>query len=68
MERIPVASSCVVSVGYDPGTLTLEIEFTSGAVYQYTDVPQEEYDGFVKSESKGMYYNARLKSYPYVRL
>lgn len=68
MERIPVVSSCIASVGYDPESLTLEIEFNHGAVYQHSGVPQEEYEAFMASDSKGAYYNACLKSYSYVRL
>jgi hypothetical protein len=68
MERIPVVSSNIVSVRYDPEARTLDVEFKNGAVYQYADVPQEEYDGFLSSDSKGRYHNARIKSYSYVRL
>ena len=39
MNRTPVNSSNVSSVGYDPTSLTLEVEFHGGAVYQYFDVP-----------------------------
>jgi hypothetical protein len=36
MERMPVDSEALRSVGYEGGTL--EIEFSSGSVYQYFDV------------------------------
>jgi hypothetical protein len=39
MNRTPVASSNVASIGYEPATTTLEIEFKDGSVYQYFDVP-----------------------------
>ena len=40
MERKPVSSSLLTSMGYDPETQTLEVEFTStGAVWQYTCSP-----------------------------
>jgi hypothetical protein len=45
MEREAVSSSSVASIGYDPESLTLEVEFASGDVYQYFDVPETEYDG-----------------------
>ena len=44
MERQYVSSSNIASIGYDPDNLVLEIEFLSGAVYQYYDVPQSVYD------------------------
>ena len=40
MERQYVSSSNIASIGYDPDNQVLEIEFLSGAVYQYYDVPQ----------------------------
>jgi len=56
MERTPVTSSSLRSVGYDPQTLTLEIEFTSGGVYQYQPVPKEEVEGLLQAESIGRYF------------
>lgn len=35
MERQYVSSSNIASIGYDPDNQVLEIEFLSGAVYQY---------------------------------
>jgi hypothetical protein len=39
MERQPVKSRILRSVGYDDSTKILEIEFQNGLVYQYTGVP-----------------------------
>ncbi|RZK30825.1 MAG: KTSC domain-containing protein, partial [Hymenobacter sp.] len=39
MNRVPVDSSNLSSVGYDAATKTLEIAFRSGGVYQYSYVP-----------------------------
>ena len=55
MERIEVDSSMIASVGYDAQKKTLEVEFNSGKVYQYEDVPEEEYAGLMESDSKGRY-------------
>ena len=49
----------------------LELEFRqSGEVYQYFDVPAEEYTAFLPADSKGTYVNQQLKSrgYRYQRL
>jgi len=35
MERQYVTSSNLQSLGYDPTSKTLEIEFNDGAIYQY---------------------------------
>jgi hypothetical protein len=39
MERFVVNSSNINSVGFENGIL--EVEFVSGSVYRYFDVPQE---------------------------
>lgn len=64
MERIYVESSNIQSVGYDPDSSVLEVEFKkNGAVYQYYDVPQYEYEEFMNAESKGRYLNMNIKNY-----
>jgi KTSC domain len=68
MDRVPVSSSSMASIGYDPDTLTLEIEFRNGAVYQYASVSQGEYEGFISSASKGAYFNSYIKRYHCTRL
>lgn len=69
MKRIPLSSSNVASVGYDPKTQTLEVEFQNGNVYQYFDVIQGVYDGLMSAESKGMFLNAQIKGcYRYARV
>jgi len=61
MERIPVSSSNLQSVGFDPDSSTLEIEFKGGAVYQYQGVPQAEFDAFMNASSLGKYFHANIK-------
>lgn len=69
MERTPVTSSNIHAIGYDPDSQTLEIEFNSGAVYDYSDVPQSEYDGFIGADSKGKYFHANIKNrYSFMKL
>ena len=41
MERKNVNSSTIRSVGYDAREQVLEIEFTSGSIYQYSRVSPE---------------------------
>ncbi|WP_140132871.1 KTSC domain-containing protein, partial [Vibrio parahaemolyticus] len=50
MERIAVSSSNLVSVGYDEGTMTLEVEFNNG-IYQYYDVPLYIYEELMGAAS-----------------
>jgi hypothetical protein len=55
MKLIEVESSMIQAVGYDPESKELEVLFDSGKTYRYTGVPQEEYEGLLKAESKGRY-------------
>ncbi len=70
MERIPVQSSNIASIGYDLETSTLEIEFLNGSVYQYYNVPESVYDGLINSASKGSYLSQFIKKagYPCTRI
>lgn len=61
MRRIPVVSSNLVSVGYDPQSMTLEIEFQGGAVYQYFDVPESVYNELLGAPSVGKFFAAQVK-------
>lgn len=42
MERTYVESTNIASIGYEQDTL--ELEFLSGGVYQYFDVPRHIYE------------------------
>jgi len=64
-----VVSSNISAIGYDPATETLEVEFLSGAVYQYYGVPQYLHDEIMKAPSKGQFLNMYIKnSYAYSRV
>ena len=60
MDRIPVESSTVVSAGYDASTSTLELEFTSGALYDYFAVPRSTFERFLAAESKGQFVSQHI--------
>ncbi|MBR1701912.1 MAG: KTSC domain-containing protein [Lachnospiraceae bacterium] len=51
MQRQPVSSSRISSVGWENNVL--EIGFPDGAVYQYYDVSEAEYIAFMASPSLG---------------
>jgi KTSC domain len=59
MERQPVKSSSIKSIGYDEALRALEVEFLNGGVYQHIGVPPEIYRLFINSDSLGKQY-ARL--------
>jgi hypothetical protein len=71
MQRLPVDSSSIATIGYDLEQRILELEFReSGEIYQYFDVPQQEYDAFLQAESKGTHLNKEFKprGYRYARV
>lgn len=69
MERTPVSSSNISAIGYDTDSQTLQVEFTNGVVYQYSNFPVGEYEGFMNADSKGKYLHANIKNrYSYVKL
>jgi len=62
MNREPVESSDLSSVGYDLNIKTLEIEFNSGGVYQYFDVPENVHSELMSAPSKGKYFHKFIKN------
>lgn len=58
VNRAPVKSGAVKSIGYDPATKIMEVEFVSGSVYRYHDVPAEAHAEIVSSKSIGGALNA----------
>lgn len=48
-------SQAVASAGYDAETRTLEIEFSSGRIYRFSDVPASVYDWLLRVPNKGVY-------------
>lgn len=64
MQRHPVKSSQLKSVGYDPETQTLEIEFNSGGIYRYANVTPEMHKGLMEGDSIGKFFHAFIRSNP----
>ncbi|WP_080629319.1 KTSC domain-containing protein [Leptospira santarosai] len=61
MNRTYVSSSDLRSVGYDPNTSTLEIEFKGSEVYQYSAVPQSVYQSLLSAGSHGKFFHQNIK-------
>ena len=65
MDRQPVSSSNIRSVGYEPETRILEVEFHGGRSYQYSGVPEGVYRGLMLADSKGSYFHKHIRErYP----
>ncbi|MEP7291495.1 MAG: lysine--tRNA ligase [Chloroflexota bacterium] len=61
-------STVIRAIAYAPLSHTLEIEFQSGTIYQYFDVPENVYNELNSAVSHGQYFNANIKnSYAYRR-
>lgn len=68
MRRRSVASSAVSSIGYDERSSVLEVEFESGAVYDYFEVPEKVYKDLLEASSIGSFVSKRIRDrYPFVR-
>jgi hypothetical protein len=69
MDRELVASSNLLSAGYDETAETLEVEFSNGTVYQYYNIGRMMFDQFMQASSKGQFLNIYIKNaYPYSRV
>jgi hypothetical protein len=42
--------------------MTLEVEFRSGGIYQYFDVPESVYQALVSASSIGQFLNENIKN------
>ena len=59
VPRYAVDSSNLKSVGYEAGMLV--IEFTTGDIYVYSNVPGSFFEDFARAESKGKFYNQQVR-------
>lgn len=69
MRRHEVQSTSLASVGYDANARVLEVEFRSGAVYHYHDVPYRIAQGLARAQSIGGYFMRAVRnSFSYERV
>ena len=61
MDRDPVESTSLASVGYDEATKTLEVEFRSGALYRYMNVPQAFHTALIEGRSPGRFFSYHIR-------
>ena len=65
MQREPIASSSIASVGYDEATKTLELEFHNGRIYQFFNIPPQMAAALKAAPSHGAYFNKYLRNSEY---
>jgi len=61
MERKKVSSSQIRSVGYEPGSQTLEVEMSDGTIWQYSKVPSEVYRRLLAAPTIASYYRDNIE-------
>ena len=59
MQMVPVSSSNIDAIGYE-GT-TLYVQFNTGRLYAYYNVPRNLYIGLMSASSHGEYLDAYIK-------
>lgn len=57
-----MSSTNIKSVGYDPARRVLEIEFNSGGVHQYEDVPPDLPIKMMASDSVGRFFHQHVRN------
>lgn len=60
-RTFPLRSTAIASARYSAETRELDLFFTNGKMYTYTDVPPEIADGLEHADSAGAYFHANIK-------
>ena len=63
IARQSVHSHVLAAVGYSKRLHALEVEFISGAIYRYSDVPPQLYRDFLSAASKARFYDANVRGH-----
>ena len=61
MNMIPVHSSAILAIGYDPSTSRMKIQFQEGHTYDFCRVPENIFKSFLAARSIGQYYNTYIR-------
>lgn len=61
IAMLPVSSSMAYAIGYNSQDQILQVEFQSGAVYQYQGVEADTWEDFQAADSIGKFFNAEIK-------
>jgi KTSC domain len=69
MHRTAIAANGIAQVGYEDGSEILEIEFTSGKVFQFFNVPPKMFHQLMDTQFKEFYYQNNIHDrFPYKRI
>lgn len=64
MLLVPVISSDIAAMGFDPVMNELQIQFRTGRIYSYANVPQDLYNSLVTAPSIGSFFAQFIKKFP----
>lgn len=69
MERKRLNASNIRSAGYDARNRVLEVEFSNGGIYQYSEVSEEIHRRLMNAPSPGSYFKDSIEEdFPAKRL
>ena len=61
MNSTTVESTALAAVAYEESQQALQLEFRSGALYEYLGVPADVHEELLDSASKGSYFNRAIR-------
>ena len=69
MARADLQSHTLKTAIYQDRSASLELAFRSGAIYRYRDVPEPVFQELLRAESKGRYFNQRIRNrFPHAKI
>jgi hypothetical protein len=69
MTWLPLESQMFLSVAYEADKRTLYLRFRSGDVYRYFQFSGDDYQQFLRAESKGRHFLSNIRNcFPYERM
>ena len=61
-------STLLQAIAYDSAATLLKMQFHDGSVYRYLGVPAQIYNDLLKADSKGTFFNQRIRGqFPFAR-
>jgi hypothetical protein len=65
VQLIPVQSTNLAQIGYDPDTMIMQIMFKNGSLYAYSNVEPDTYNAMMTSGNPGEYFASIIKPQRY---
>jgi hypothetical protein len=61
MNWIPLTSTAIRAARYLQPESILDVEFCNGTIYRYQAVPETTFEQLLQAESKGRFFNLRVR-------